>query len=498
MGKLTDKVVKGFFWALMEKFGIQLAHFVVTLILARLLTPNDYGTVALVSVFVSVSDVFVYCGLGTALTRKKNATQVDFNTVFYISLAMAVLLYCVLFSIAPLVARFYAVDELCPMLRILALALVFHSINGVQNVELNRKMLFHLSFRISWVRVIVSSAIGITLAFRGWGAWSIVWASFWGTLSGVIARQLVIRWRPTLSFSWNSARELFTFGWKYVLASIISDLYQDLYVFVIGKLYTRADLAYVRKGGHPVRSMMAIATKTLKRVSFSALAKLQDDPKRMRNAMRKLINCSSLIAFPAIAFCLVMAEPMIIALFGAKWAPAVPYLRLVACSAFFQPFNSVNVQAINAAGRSDVYLKLVIFRRVVGLVIMACTIPFGIMHFMLAGAFIMGPLSLIVYALPNRKLLGYTIEMQLRDVFPTLLVALAMGAAISPVLMLNVHAVVKLLVAAPVAVTVYAGLAMLFKLRSVGYMVDVIRPKLGGRVRVLDGWLDYAGRRCGA
>ena len=497
MGKLTDKVAKGMFWALMEKSGIQVAHFAVTLVLARLLTPNDYGTVALVSVFVSVSDVFVYCGLGTALTRKRTATQVDYNTVFYLSLAMALILYGVLFAIAPSVARFYQVDDLCPMLRILALALVFHSVNGVQNVELNRKMLFHLSFRISWVRVIVSSSVGITLAFCGRGAWALVWASFWGAAAGVIARQLVIRWRPSLSFSWASARELFSFGWRYVLANAITDLYQNLYVFVIGKIYTRADLAYVRKGGHPVRSLTVVATKTLKRVSFTALAKLQDDPARMRTAMRKLINCSSLVSFPAIAFCLVMAEPMIVALFGERWRPAVPYLRLVACSAFFQPFNSINVQVINATGRSDIYLKLVVVRRVVGLVIMACTIPFGILHFMIAGAFVMGPLSLIIYALPNRRLLGYTIEMQLKDIFPLLLIAMGMGLAVAPVLLLRVPALVQLAVAVPLALAFYAGLTLLFKVRAVSYVAKIVSGRVKGRSRVLDGLLKFAERRCG-
>lgn len=497
MGKLTDRVAKGIFWVLMEKFGIQAAHFVVTLVLARLLTPNDYGTVALISVFVSVSDVFIYCGLGTALTRKKNATQVDYNTVFYISLAMATSLYVVLFFAAPFIARFYDIAELCPMLRILALALIFHSINGVQNVELNRKMLFHLSFRISWVKVIVSSTIGIVLAFCGWGAWALVWASFWGAVTGVVARQLVIRWRPALMFSWASARELFSFGWKYVLASVISDLYQNLYVFVIGKLYTKADLAFVRKGGHPVRSMMAITTKTLKRVSFTALAKLQDDPVRLRGAMRKIINCSSLIAFPAISFCLVLAEPMVVALFGEQWRPAVPYLRLAACSAFFQPFNSVNVQVINATGRSDVYLRLVIFRRVVGLVIMACTIPFGILQFMIAGAFVMGPLSLIVYAWPNRKLLGYTIEMQLKDIFPMLLISLAMGLAVAPVLLLDVLPVVQLALAVPVALALHAGLTLAFRVRAVGYVAKIVEARAGGRNALLDRLLEFAERRCG-
>ena len=220
MGKLTDKVAKGVFWVLMEKFGIQAAHFVVTLVLARLLTPNDYGTVALLSVFVAVSNVLVNSGFSKALVQKKNATQTDYNTVFYISMALAAVLYSALFFSAPLVAKFYDVPELEAMLRVMALSLVFHSLNNVQGVEMNRKMLFHLSFRISWARVAVSAVVGVALALAGYGPWALVWASVSGGVAGVIARQLVIRWRPTLSFSWDSARSLFRFGWKLMAASL--------------------------------------------------------------------------------------------------------------------------------------------------------------------------------------------------------------------------------------------------------------------------------------
>ena len=178
MGKLTDKVAKGVFWVLLEKFGIQAAHFVVTLVLARLLTPNDYGTVALLSVFIAIANVLVDCGFGKALVQRKDATQTDYNTVFYLSMVFAVLLYAILFFGAPLVARFYGIADLTVMLRVLALSLIFHSINGVQTVELNRKMLFPLSFRISWVRTIVSAVTGISFALAGYGPWASIWTSW--------------------------------------------------------------------------------------------------------------------------------------------------------------------------------------------------------------------------------------------------------------------------------------------------------------------------------
>ena len=276
MGKLTDKVARGVFWVLMEKFGIQLAHFVVTLVLARLLTPDDYGTVALLSVFISISNILTDVGFGNALVQKKDASQTDFNTVFYISVTVAAVLYTVLFLAAPAVASFYSIPSLVPMLRILAITVLFHAVNGVQTAELNRKMLFKLSFRISWVGVGARYITGISLAFAGFGAWSLVWASVAGGLAGTIARQLVVRWRPALVFSWAAAGRLFSFGWKMTAGLMVSKLYSNLYAAVVGKCFTRADLAFVHKGNHVAGVLMNSVDQTIGRVSFPALARMQN------------------------------------------------------------------------------------------------------------------------------------------------------------------------------------------------------------------------------
>lgn len=428
MGKLTDKVARGVFWTLLEKSGVQSAHFLVTLVLARLLTPNDYGTVALLSIFVSVANVLADCGFGKALVQRKTATQIDYNTVFYLSLGFAAVLYAGLFAAAPCVARFYGIPDLSPMLRVLAVSLVFHSVNGVQNVELHRKMLFHLSFRVSWARTGVWAVSGVAFALAGFGAWALVWSSLLGGLAGCVARQLVIRWRPSLSFSAASAKELFRFGWKTAAVSLLDKLYSNLQGLLIGKFYTRADLAFVNKGRHVPNLAKDTVSATLIRVSFPALARMQSEPEKLRNAMRRMIVCSTFFVFPMMLVLGVLAEPVVLALFGPRWLPAVPYLRLSCFGCALRPFDAVNMQAILARGRSDIYMKLMVARRILGLAILASTIQMGVFVFVAVSVFTVVPLGILMNAVPNQRHLGYRISMQLSDVSGSFFLSLATGA----------------------------------------------------------------------
>ena len=496
MGKLTDKVAKGVFWVLLEKFGIQLAHFVVTLVLARLLTPNDYGTVALLSVFIAIANVLVDCGFGKALVQKKNATQTDYNTVFYLSMAFAAALYAGLFFSAPLVAGFYGIPDLKIMLRVLALSLIFHSINGVQNVELNRKMLFHLSFRISWVRTIVSAATGISFAYAGYGPWALVWASLLGGIAGVIARQLVIRWRPSLTFSWESAKGLFRFGWKMTAASLLTTGYNNLYALLIGKFYSKSDLAFVKKGTHIPRVLGNTADATLGRVSFPALVRLQDDPAKLRNAMRRMITCSTFALFPLVVCCGLVAEPLISLLYGERWLPAAPFVQITCFAMMFRPFDTINIQAINARGRSDIYLKLIVFRRIVGLAVMALALPHGVTTFMIWSAIVHGPFGIIVNSLPNMKLLKYSIAMQARDVLPSLGITVVLAAVVFGIGRIPLNKEWLLPAQVLLGFSVYGALAVWLRLKPVGEFARMLLPRVEKRSAWLARPVDWLCRRC--
>ena len=413
-------------------------------------------------------------------------------------MVIAVVLYAGLFFGAPLVARFYNVPELKSMLRILALSLIFHSINGVQNVELNRKMLFKLSFRVSWARVIVSSVTGVALAFAGFGPWALVYASLAGGVTGVVARQLVIKWRPSLTFSWDSIRGLFRFGWKMAAASFLTKAYNELYGLLIGKFYARTDLAFVKKGAHIPKMLGSTADGTLSRVSFSALVRLQDDPRRLRNAMRRMITCSTFVMFPLMACLGLVAEPLIGLLYGERWRPAAPHVQITCFAMAFRPFDSINLQAINARGRSDIYLRLIVFRRIVGLVVMAVALPKGVMTFMVSLAVALGPFGIVVNSLPNRLLLKYSILMQLRDVMPSLVLTAVMSAFILGVGRLPVSDRVLLFPQVILGLATYAALAVAMRMRPVAELAAVLLPRVRKVLPRFAAPIEWMQRRCSA
>ena len=481
MGKLTNRVAKGVFWVLMEKFGLQAVHFVVTLVLARLLTPNDYGTVALLSVFISISNVLVDSGFGKALVQKKSASQTDFNTVFYLSVGFAIVLYAGLFFLAPFVARFYDMPELQPMLRVMAFSLIFHSINGVQNVELNRKMLFRLSFRISWVRAGVSAAVGISLAFLGFGSWALVWAAFFGGVAAVIARQCVIAWRPSMSFSLESARTLFRFGWKVVVSRLIVVGYENLGTVLIGKFYPRADLACYQKGMHVPMLPVRTIDQSLGRVVFPALSKLQDKPERMRRALRKSIRSTTFFIFPMMVFCLVGAHDLVCLLFGTKWLPAVPFVAVGCLTWGLRPFNTINSQAVMARGRSDVALIVTVARRLLGLAVILLTIRHGLMFFVVCMALVTAPLGAVINSVPTHKYLGYSLLMQIRDVLPSFSLSVAAGAVMAAFLPLPLPPAVRLVGMILAGAAIYGTLAWAFRLDVCS---EIAKALLSGKKRI--------------
>ena len=482
MGKLTDKVAKGVFWVMLEKCGVQFVHFFVALVLARLLTPNDYGTVALLTVFISISDLLLDCGIGSALVRKKDATEADYNTVFYLNSLIAFVLYVVLFFLAPAVERFYGISGLGVMMRVLALKVLFQGLSAIQSAVLRKRMLFKLSFRITWSRVIVSAVIGIALAFAGYGPWALVWSSTIGALVGMIARIVVIGWRPSPVFSLASARSLFSFGWKMAAAHALSTLFTNIVSLSIGKIYSRADLAFMQKGGHFPKLLMDLVYISLGHAAFPAMAQIQDDVPRLRRAMRRMIQVSTFIVFPMMVGCSVLAEPLMLVLFGERWLPAAPFVRLTCLAAAFRPFDSVNLNALTARGRSDVFLKLMVIRKLICLLILALTIHCGVWTYCLFAAVFSGPVGIFINAFPNRRHLGYTVPMQIRDVLPSLLMSGVMGGAILAVSLLPVRAEFLLVPQIVLGAVLYVALAVAVRYEPAGEILGVASSVLKRRL----------------
>jgi len=489
MSELKTKVVHGAFWVLLQRFSTQFVSFFVTLILARLLTPSDYGSVALLSIFTQVAGILVDSGLGTALVQKKDASELDFNSMFYASITIALVCYGILFVAAPYIADWYAVPDLKWMLRLIAFSLIFSAMNSVQGAELSRKMLFHLSFRISLITCFTSATVGVTLAYLSYGPWAIAWQGVISGIVGVAANWFIIAWRPRLMFSWQSLKGLLKYGWNIASVSVIFSIYSNVYSLVIGKAYSKEDLAVVNKGQSLPTLASDTVSNTICRVSFPALSQIQDDVLRVRSAVKRMITCSVFLVFPLMTGVAICADDLVFVLFGDKWLPCVPYMRLACFSLALQPMQDVNLQTIAALGRSDVFLKLQFIKTGFGCLLMVLFLRHSVFAFMAAAAFTLGPLALYVNAWHNRKFIDYSFFRQVHDVLPMVGNCAVMAVCVFGVGMLfPVYgasvplSVAKMIVQGGVGVFVYFALSAAFKIPALTEYLRIPLARLEGRM----------------
>ena len=514
MTTLKEKVAKGAVWTLMEKVSCQAVGFVVGMILARLLTPTDYGTVALTTIFFAVAGVLVDGGFGNALIQKKDADDLDFNSVFYLNFVLSALAYVALFFAAPWIAEFYQTPVLKEIVRVSAICFFFNAVNAIQNAELTKKMLFHLSFRISLITTFTSAVCGITLAFLGYGVWALVWSSLIVGFVGVVARWFIIAWRPQLMFSFARLKPLFSYGWKMAASGLLDQFFVNLNGLLIGKFYTKADLAFVNKGHALPQLAMSQVDETLGRVSFPALVLLQDDRIRLRDAMRRMMVCSTFLVFPLMVGVAACAKSELRLLYGEQWVPAAPYMMLACFTFALWPFHTINLKGIQALGRSDIFLKLEIVKKLAKLIFILAFFRFGVLPFMCACAFALGPLGVLINSWPNRKLLDYPIRMQIMDVLPTAVLCVVEAVVVFGVDFgvdalvqglrfevqggwgLNVFLAVKLVLQFVLGAGTFFGLAIAFKLNPLCEYARMASSALGSRLPRASAILNKMAFRC--
>ena len=490
---LKNKVAKGAVWATLERFSVQAMQFVVGMVLARLLTPADYGTVALLSIFFAIAGSLASCGFGNALVQRKNVGDLEFNSVFYISIAASLVIYVAMFLVAPYIAEFYKIPILCPLARVSAISFILNAINSVQGAELSRKMLFDKRFRITVIVSVVSAVSGITLAYLGLGVWALVFTSLLSNIASVIAYWTIIAWRPKLMFSLSAVKGLFSYGWKLSVAGMVHTFYVEIYGFLIGRFYTPADLAFVNKSRAMPRLLMTTVNGTIGSVSFPALAQLQDDITKFRDATRRMIQCATFLVFPLMTVLAMTARPLVLLLYGSQWESAIVYVPIGCFSMAMTPINSINTMAISAMGRSGVYLILDVVKKISGLTLMLLSIRYGIMAFVVTMAFVQDPFGVIVNTSVNGKLLNYSFRMQVRDMAPSIglcaVSAVAMwgvGMALSSICSVfssqNLAYAVTLAAECGIGFGVYFTLAYVFHLRPMAEYCNILLPVLRKRV----------------
>lgn len=482
MSSLKQKAISGAVWRTFEQVGMQGINLVFGIVLARLLSPKDFGVVALLYIFIGVSNVFVSGGLGSGLIQAKDATEKDFNSAFYVSITFALILYTILFFAAPSIGAFYSQPILVGVLRWTALGLILNAMNGVQDAVMARNFLFNLSFRTSLVQSISHGVIGISLAYMGYGVWALVFATLGASLLGTATRWYLIGWRPRLVLSILSIKRLWGYGWKLMLSGVISQFFSNLYGLVIGRVYTPADLSFFSRGRQFPSLAVGIVDKTTTTISFAALSRMQDDPNQLRRSMRRMIRSSCFFVMPTMVLMAFCSRSIILILLGKEWTNAIPYMQIACFSSVLLPFQSINLQAMNAIGRSDMFLKLEIIKKFLLVVVLLCVYRHGVLALALVSAFFTSPVAMIINTWPNKKLLGYSLRMQITDVLPIVLLCGVMTLPLSLILLTVNDIWMSAILSVSVALPLYIGLSYAFKVDELFFYLRVVSNVTGSRI----------------
>lgn len=475
-------ILANLFWRFAERVGAQIVGVIVTIILARILTPGDYGTVALMNVVINILSIFINCGLGTSLIQKKDANDLDFSTVFYAQVLFSIVLYCVLFLIAPLIASFYSKSEMVAMIRVAGITFLIAGVRNIQNAYVSRTMQFRKFFFATLGGTLGAAALGIWMALQGYGAWALIVQSIFNNFMDTVILWITVKWRPKPLFSFSVLKKHFTFSWKLLVSSVIDTIYNNLRTLIIGKVYSSEDLAYYNRGKSWPILIVDNINVSIDSVLFPTMSAAQDRKETVKAMARRAIKTSTYIMAPmmmGLAFCSI---PLIRLVLTEKWLYCVPFQCIFCITYMFYPVHTANLNAIQALGRSDVFLKLEIIKKVVGIIALAISVPISVMAMGYSLLFT-SLASQIINSWPNKKLLNYGYLEQLKDILPGILLAVAMGCCIYPIQWLDLPDIVTLLIQVPLGAAIYIAGSIVFKLESFQYLWGMVKPMVNKVLR---------------
>lgn len=470
------KIISSLLWKFAERIGAQTITFILSIILARLLSPSDYGAIAILLVFITIADVFVNAGFGSALIQKKDADDLDFSSVFYFSFIFSIFVYLAVFLSAPSVAKFYNMPILQPALQVLALRIPVAAINSVQQAYVSRKMQFKKFFFSTLSGTAASAVVGIFMAYNGYGIWSLVGQYLSNAVINTIVLFSVISWRPQLIFSLQRLKSLFSYGWKLLLSGLLETGYQSLNSLLIGKFYTPTDLAFFDTGKKFPMVIVTNINSSISSVMFPTLAFEQDEPEKVKAHTRKAIQISSYIMWPMMLGMVACADSIVSLVLKDKWLQVVPYLQIACITYGLLPIHTANLQAINAMGRSDIFLKLEIVKKVIGITALLISIQYGVLVVAIT-YLITGIMTTFINSYPNKFLLKYSYYEQIKDMLPSFLLSLIMCILIKILPFDGLSTFFRLVFQIIIGVTMYILLSIIFKNEAFEYLVKVIKER---------------------
>lgn len=474
---LKQKTITGFIWSFIDNFSKLGLTFIIGIILARLLSPREFGLIGMITIFIALSQSLVDSGFTQALIRKKDCTQADYSTVFYFNLLVGIVLFFVLFFSAGTISRFFDEPQLYLIIQVIGLSIIVNAFTIVQRARLTKEINFKLQTKISIIASIVSGIIGITMAYAGYGVWSLVFKTLFGFVMTSLLLWLWNKWIPSLVFSKNSFKELFNFGYKLMISGLINTAYKNIYLLIIGKYFSATELGFYTRADQFRNLPSQNITSVIQRVSYPVLSEIQNDIPRLRTAYQKIIKSTMLITFHTMMIMAAIAKPLILTLIGEKWLPSVVYLQLLCFAGMFYPLHAINLNMLNVQGKSHLFLRLEIIKKLLAIPVIVIGIIFGI-KIMIMGMILNAIIAYFLNSYYSGKNIGYSSMQQLKDILPSFLLASFIGLIVFVSgNLIPASNLVKLIVQLVVGFVFSFGIAEIFKIKSYLYIKDIVMDK---------------------
>lgn len=475
MSSLKQKAVSGIFWTFAQQFGSQIINFFVLLFLARILLPSDFGIIAVIGVLMAIGNSLIDSGLTSSLIRTQNVDDSDLSTVFYFNLVISIIVYGLIVLTAPWISVFFKMPELIDIIRVYTIILPIGAFSAIQRTLLTKKMDFKTQLKIQLPSLIVGGISGIIFALMGLGAWALVYMAIVQTVLLSVQYWLYSAWRPIWVFDWEKFKFHFNFGYKLALSGLISTIFQNIYTIVIGKLFSATQLGFYNKA-HSLRQLpINSITLPLNKVTYPLFAEIQNDDNRLKNVYQRLMKTVLFITTPILTIMGVLAEPMIRFLFTEKWLPAVPYFQILCIAGVLYPVHMYNLNILQVKGRSDLFLRLEIIKKVTIVVAILVSLRFGIIG-LLWGQVATSVIALMINCHYSGKFLNYNLWKQLMDILPNLLLSLVIGVILlflDVYLFYKIPDIIRLIAGVSSFVVLYFSSAYLLDYQEINYVKDL-------------------------
>ncbi|MBS5539357.1 MAG: lipopolysaccharide biosynthesis protein [Phocaeicola plebeius] len=473
---LKQQTKKGLYWSFFNQFSNYGMQFCIGIVMARLLSPSDYGITALPGVFMAIAGIFQDSGMAGALVRKEKVEEKDYSTLFIYSIAMGIFMYAILFTASPWIAKFFNTPILTSLIRVTALGFLWGPVSTVQYVILSRKLDFKTPTKISITTKLFSGIVGILLAYIGYGLWALVISGVLSSFLGLIIVAYIVKWYPKTGWSKDSFKYLWNYGNKMLVSSLLDTAYNNITPVFVGKFYSPADLGvYNRARGYAAMPSQQV-TGVIQNVTFPVLSKMQNDNESLARNYRRMLRSTAFIVFPLMLMLAALARPLVITLITAKWEACIILLQIICFSMMWYPIHSINLNLLMVKGRSDLFLRLEIIKKIIGLSILTITLPQGLIIFC-CGNILSSIISLIINTYYTGKLIHIGLFKQMRDLMPIIILSLVMFGVILLANHFITNLYIQIIIGGIIGVTVYLGGAILFKFKELNDVKYMLKRK---------------------